>query len=82
VLDAILYRSITGCHWNELPEGFPDDSTVHRTFVRWRRLGIMDQIWAILLEQYWRFDEALPECSTQERQWAAGDPASKHRWGA
>lgn len=28
---------------------FPDDSSVHRTFQRWERSGVLDQIWAALV---------------------------------
>ncbi|MCC6179329.1 MAG: transposase [Chloroflexi bacterium] len=43
-LDAILYRIRSGCRWNHLPKDFPDDSSVHRTYQRWQRLGLLDQI--------------------------------------
>ena len=44
VLEAIIYRQRSGCPWNSLPKGYPDDSTVHRTYQRWKRLGILDQL--------------------------------------
>jgi transposase len=44
VLEAILYRHRTGCPWNVLPKEYPDDSTVHRTYQRWKRLGILDRL--------------------------------------
>ena len=31
-LEAIIFRMRSGCQWNRLPEEFPDDSSVHRTF--------------------------------------------------
>ena len=49
-LDAIIFRLRSGCQWNRLPEMFPDDSSVHRTFQRWVRPGLFDGIWAVLLE--------------------------------
>jgi putative transposase len=49
-LNAIIFRLRSGCQWNQLPEPFPDDSTVHRTFQRWVRLGLFAQLWAVLLE--------------------------------
>jgi transposase len=48
-LNAILFRLRSGCQWNQLPERFPDDSSVHRTFQRWVRLGLFAQIWAVLI---------------------------------
>ena len=49
-LDAIIFRLRSGCQWNRLPKEFPDDSSVHRTFQRWVRLGVFDRIWKVLLE--------------------------------
>lgn len=49
-LDAIIFRLRSGCQWNQLPKEFPDDSSVHRTFQRWRRRRILDRIWALLVE--------------------------------
>ena len=43
-LDAIVYRLRSGCRWNHLPKEFPDDSSVHRTYQRWERLGVLDRI--------------------------------------
>ena len=43
-LDAIVYRLRSGCRWNHLPKEFPDDSSVHRTYQRWERLGILHRV--------------------------------------
>ena len=48
-LDGMLYRARTGCQWNQLPEKFGDDSTVHRTIQRWEARGVFDQFWALLI---------------------------------
>ncbi len=48
-LDALIFRMRSGCQWNQLPERFPDDSSVHRTFQRWVRLGVFERIWSTLL---------------------------------
>src|SRR4030067_3665645 len=49
-MNAIIFRMRSGCQWNQLPKDFPDDSSVHRTFQRWAKLGIFDRIWATLIE--------------------------------
>ena len=49
-LDAIIVRLRTGCQWNQLPSSFPDDSSVHRTFVRWTEQRVFEAIWADLIE--------------------------------
>src|SRR5690242_2663403 len=48
VLEAIIYRLHNNCPWNSLPKEFPDDSSVHRTYQRWRHLGVLDQVLGIL----------------------------------
>ena len=50
-LDAIIFRMRSGCQWNQLPEEFPEDSSVHRTFQRWVELGLLDLIWERLIEE-------------------------------
>jgi len=40
ILDAIIYRGRTGGQWNRLPQEYPDDSTVHRAFRRWKGAGV------------------------------------------
>ena len=47
--DGVLFRMRTGCQWNQLPKGFGDDASVHRTFQRWEHKGVFDILWAILL---------------------------------
>lgn len=49
-LDGIIYRMRSGCQWNHLPREFGDDSSIHRTMQRWIRLGVLDRIWAKLVE--------------------------------
>lgn len=51
ILDAIIYRGRTGCQWNHLPAEFPDDSTVHRAFQRWKQAGVFRRLWAVLIER-------------------------------
>ncbi len=67
-LNAILFRLRSGCQWNQLPERFPDDSSVHRTFQRWVRLGLFARIWAVLVEQCAELDGVTWE-------WQAADGA-------
>ncbi len=66
IFNAILFRMRSGCQWNQLPERFPDDSTVHRTFQRWVRLGLFARLWAVLLEQ-------CAELGGVDWEWQAAD---------
>jgi putative transposase len=74
-LDAIIFRLRTGCQWNRLPKEFPDDSSVHRTLQRWVELGVLDLIWAALVEQ-------CAELKGVDWEWQAADGAmGKARFG-
>ena len=76
LLDAIVLRLRTGCQWNRLPkEEFPDDSTVHRTFQRWVETGVLDRLWAALVEE-------CEELGGVNWEWQAADGAmGKARFG-
>ena len=75
VLDAVVFRLRTGRQWNRLPKEFPDDSTVHRTFQRWIELGILDRVWAALVEE-------CEELGGVDWEWQAADGAmGKARFG-
>jgi putative transposase len=74
-LDAIIYVMRTGCQWNRLPKEFPDDSSAHRTMQRWVSLGLLDRIWAVVVEQ-------CEELGGVDWQWQAADGSmGKARWG-
>lgn len=49
-LNGIIYQMRSGCQWNHLPGQFGDDSSVHRTFQRWVQKGVLERIWATLVE--------------------------------
>jgi len=74
-LDGIIYEMRTGCQWNVLPKEFGDDSSVHRTFQRWIRKGVLDRIWAVLVEQ-------CDELGGVNWEWQSADGAmGKARFG-
>jgi putative transposase len=74
-LDAIIFRLRSGCQWNQMPNEFPDDSSVHRTFQRWEQNGTLDQIWAALVEE-------CEELGGVNWQWQSADAAmAKARFG-
>ena len=49
-LNGIIYQMRSGCQWNHLPKQFGDDSSVHRTFQRWVQRGVLERVWATLVE--------------------------------
>jgi putative transposase len=66
--DAIIFRLRTGCQWNHLPQEYPDDSSVHRTFQRWVERGVFDRLWAVI-------QEACEELDGCDWAWQAADTA-------
>ena len=46
--NGIIFRMRSGCQWNQLPERFGSDSSVHRWFQRWCRNGVMEKVWAVI----------------------------------
>ena len=50
-LNGIIYRARTGCQWNQLPQEFGDDASIHRTLQRWEKLDLFGKLWAVLLRQ-------------------------------
>jgi putative transposase len=51
VLDGVIFRMRSGCQWNQLPERFGADSTVHGWFQRFVRDGVLEEIWAELVRE-------------------------------
>lgn len=47
--NGIIFILRSGCQWNYLPKEFGNDSSVHRTFQRWVRLGIFQKLWTALV---------------------------------
>jgi len=66
VLDGLLFRLRTGCQWNQLPQQFGDDSTVHRHFQRWCQQGLFERLWAVLVRQ-------CAALNSVDWQWQAAD---------
>ena len=65
-LNGIVYQLRTGCQWNKLPAEFGDDSTVHRWFQRWSEEGVLERIWAVLIDN-------CDELRGVEWKWQAAD---------
>jgi putative transposase len=81
-LDGIIYHLRTGCQWNALPKEFGDDSSVHRWFQCWCRLGVFKRIWALLVsaceqlgEVHWDWQSA-DACQGKARH--GGDKVGKN----
>lgn len=51
IMNAIRYRTRTGCSWRSLPHDFPPWKTVYNTYREWARDGTMKHIHDALTEQ-------------------------------
>jgi putative transposase len=75
VFNGIIFRMRTGCQWNRLPKQFGDDSSVHRWFQRWCKNGVMEKVWAVLIEE-------CEELGAVRWEWQSADGAmGKARFG-
>jgi transposase len=73
--NGIIFRVRSGCQWNQLPEEFGDDSSVHRTMQRWIKRGVFERLWAVLIEN-------CEELGGVDWQWQSADAAMcKARFG-
>jgi putative transposase len=74
-LNGIIYQMRSGCQWNQLPAKFGDDSSVHRTMQRWIGKGVLERMWATLVEN-------CQELAGVDWQWQSADGAmGKARFG-
>jgi len=74
-LNGIIYQMRSGVQWNQLPEQFGDDSSVHRTMQRWVTKGVFQRIWAMLVE-------SCDDLDGVDWQWQSADGAmGKARFG-
>src|SRR3954454_10077563 len=51
MLNGIIFRMRTGCQWSELPAKYGPKSTVHDWFQRWAEGGVLEKIWAVMVEE-------------------------------
>ena len=66
--DGVIYRMRSGVQWNYLPEAYGDDSSIHRTFQRWVKRGVIGRFWGVLVE-------ACAELGGVDWQWQSVDCA-------
>lgn len=75
MLDGIIYRMRTSCHWNHLPRELGDDSTIHRTLQRWEACGLFPRVWAVIQSR-------CAELGGVDWEWQSADTAmGKARFG-
>src|SRR5512138_3602125 len=74
-LNGIIHQMRSGAQWNQLPEQFGDDASVHRTMQRWIARGVLQRLWAVLIEN-------CQDLGGVDWQWKSADGAmGKARFG-
>ena len=67
--DGVIYRLRNGVQWNHLPAAeYGDDSSVHRTFQRWVKRGVLGRLWGTLVK-------GCEELRGVDWQWQSADCA-------
>ena len=44
LVDALVYRALTGVAWSALPPGSPPLAVVRAAYARWQTLGLLDYL--------------------------------------
>src|SRR5450432_347474 len=52
VLNRIYWRLRTGSPWADIPERYGPSTTCYKRFVRWRKIGAWDSVFAAVSEAY------------------------------
>jgi putative transposase len=66
--DGVIYRMRSGVQWNYLPKLYGDDSSIHRTFQRWVKRGVIERLWGTLVK-------ACEELGGVDWEWQSADCA-------
>ena len=48
--NGVIYQRRTGYQWEAIPAEFGHYKSIHRTFQRWLALGVLEEIWALLVD--------------------------------
>jgi transposase len=95
VLNGVFWRLRTGSPWADIPERYgPPYTTCYNRFVRWRKLGVWDRIFAAVSRAYDGDLQMVDSSSIRVHQHAGnvkkgvrrrpppGTSLQPHAWGA
>jgi transposase len=77
VLNGIYWRLRTGSRWADIPERYGPSTTCYNRFVRWRKMGVWDRVFAAVSRAYVdrAYDsDALRETLADRGAWANVKP--------
>ena len=70
-LNGIYWRLRTGSPWSEVPERYGPYTTCYNRFVRWRKLGVWDRLFAAITSAYAGEVQMVDSSSIRVHQHAA-----------
>jgi transposase len=76
VLNGIYWRLRTGSPWADIPERYGPSTACHNRFVRWRKIGVWDAIFAAVSQAYDGHLQMVVSSSIRVHQHAANDGRS------
>lgn len=79
VLNGIYWRLRTGSPWADIPEHYGPSTTCYNRFVRWRKLGVWDRIFAAVSHAYEGDLQMIDSSSIRVDQHAANGKKGVHR---
>jgi transposase len=71
VLNGIYWRLRTGSPWADIPERYGPYTTCYNRFVRWRKLGVWDAVFAAVSKAYEGNVQMVDSSSIRVHQHAA-----------
>ena len=71
VLNGIYWRLRTGSPWADIPERYGPYTTCYNRFVRWRKLGVLDAVFAAVSKAYEGNVQMVDSSSIRVHQHAA-----------
>lgn len=71
VLNGIFWRMRTGSPWADIPERYGPCTTCYNRFVRWRKQGVWDRLFAAVSRAYAGDVQAVDSSSIRVHQHAA-----------
>jgi transposase len=83
VLNGIYWRLRTGSPWADIPERYGPATTCYNRFVRWRRAGVWDRLFAAVAAAYAGDVQMIDSSSIRVHQHGANSKkgARKPSWG-
>ena len=81
VLNGIYWRLRTGSPWADIPERYGPATTCYNRFVRWRKAGVWDRLFAAVAAAYAGDVQMIDSSSIRVHQHAANSRGANSKKG-